>query len=192
MISSEFYYSLLDKLSIVAITDRKGKIIYANDKFCIISKYSQKELVGADHRIINSGYHSKSFFKALWKTIGSGKMWRGEIRNRAKDGSDYWVDTFIIPEMDNNQKIKYYYSIRIDITERKQQEFELLKRKEELEEIALMQSHQVRKPVANILGLIDLFEHQKLSDHNASIYKMLKQSINELEDSIKDIVKKAE
>ena len=192
MISSEFYYSLLDKLSIVAITDRQGKIVYANDKFCEISKYSKEELIGSSHQIVNSGYHPTSFFKELWETISSGELWRGEIRNKAKDGSIYWVDTFIIPEMDESHKIQNYYSIRVDITKRKQQEFELLRRKEELEEIALMQSHQVRRPVANILGLIDLFEYQKLSDHNASIYDMLKRSINELEGSIKDIVEKAE
>ncbi|ADY52000.1 PAS sensor protein [Pseudopedobacter saltans DSM 12145] len=192
MIESDFYYSLLDKLSIVAITDRQGKIVYANDKFCDISKYSREELLGSTHKIVNSGYHSRSFFIDLWKTIIAGEIWRGEIRNKAKDGSYYWVDTFIVPEMDEDNKVRHYYSIRIDITKRKLQEFELLKRKVELEEIALMQSHQVRKPVANLLGLIDLFEKQELNDLNKTLYQMMKQSIMELEDSIKDIVEKAE
>ena len=192
MIQSEFYYTLLDKLSIVAIADKKGSIVYVNDKFCEISKYSREELIGANHSMINSGYHSKAFFYELWKTISSGQIWRGEIRNKAKDGSIYWVDTFIVPEMDEHNKVSRYYSIRIDITSRKEQELKLLKQKEELEQIALLQSHQVRKPVANIMGLIDLFEHQELTTVNKEIFQLLTQSVCELEDSIKNIVEKAE
>ena len=154
---SDLRYAI-DQSAIVATTDVRGRITFANDKFCEISKYTRQELLGQDHRIINSGYHPKSYIRDLWRTIGQGRIWRGELRNRAKDGSFYWVDTTIVPFLDDRGRPYQYMAIRYDVTERKKSESRLREQEAlaRLGEMAAVVAHEVKNPIAGIRGALQV------------------------------------
>jgi len=148
----------IDQSAIVATTDTKGTITFVNDKFCEISKYPREELIGRDHRILNSAYHPAEFMRDLWVTIANGRIWRGEIRNQAKDGAVYWVDTTIVPFVDARGKPYQYMAIRYEITDRKRSE-DLLREQAALArlgEMAAVVAHEVKNPIAGIRGALQV------------------------------------
>ena len=185
----------LDQHCIVARTDERGVITYANDKFCSISKFSREELLGKDHRIINSGYHSKSFIKELWTSIEDGKVWKGEFKNRAKDGKEYWVDTTIVPFSDAAGNLRQYIAIRTDITAIKKVQAELQRAKEVAEaanrsksEFLANMSHEIRTPLNGIIGMTDLVLDTKLEPEQQEYLETVKTSADSLLTIINDIL----
>jgi len=187
----------LDEHAIVASTDPSGVITYVNDKFCQISKYSRDELIGQTHGIINSGQHPKPFFVEMWKTISSGRTWHGEICNKAKDNTLYWVNTTIVPFHDEHGKITSYTAIRADISERKATELKLevanvnlRKTNEELEQFIYTVSHDLKSPIVTLQGYLSLLRtdiaNERYDRFNGCIDRLdaasvkLKECVNDL------------
>lgn len=191
----ENYKHALDQSTILAITDPNGKITFVNDKFCEISKYSREEIIGKDHKIVNSGFHSDEFFKEMWDTIKRGEVWNGEIRNRAKDGSYYWVDTTITPFLNKGGEPIKYIATRYNITEKKADEDALIQAKITAEkslkikdEFIANMSHEIRTPMNAVIGFTDLLLESDLSDVQEDQLTTIKNSSELLLSMINDVL----
>jgi PAS domain S-box-containing protein len=181
----------LDHAAIVAITEVTGRITYVNDKFCEISGYSREELIGQDHRIINSAYHPQDFIRDLWRTIASGRVWHGEIRNRAKDGHYYWVDTTIVPFLDARGKPYQYIAIRADITSRKAAEEQLAQQASlaRVGQMAAVVAHEVRNPLAGIKGAMQILMSRRApNDGELPVMRDIVGRIDALSELINDLM----
>jgi len=191
----------LDQSTIVAITDQTGIINYVNDEFCRISKYSRGELLGQDHRIINSAFHPKEFIRHLWTTIASGKVWKGELRNRAKDGSIYWVDTTIVPFLNSEGKPYQYVAIRHDITQRKLAEDQVLQQAAELQrasqlsfvgELAAGLAHEIKNPLAGIQGAVDiLIRRRDKNDPEREALEGMRHEVERIDSTVRALLDRA-
>jgi PAS domain S-box-containing protein len=191
----------LDQSTIVAITDQRGIINYVNDQFCRISKYSREELLGQDHRIINSGYHPKDFIRDLWTTIAAGQVWKGELCNRAKDGSIYWVDTTIVPYLNSEGKPYQYVAIRHDITQRKRAEEQVLQQAAELQraaqlsfvgELAAGLAHEIKNPLAGIQGGVDiLIRRRDKNDPEREALEGMRHEVERIDSTVRALLDRA-
>ncbi|WP_026584936.1 PAS domain S-box protein [Bacillus sp. J33] len=180
----------LDQSSIIAFTDEKGIITNVNDKFCEISKYSREELIGQNHSILNSGLHSKEFFKSLWKTIGKGDVWKGEIRNKAKDGTYYWVHTTIVPFLNENSRPYQYLAIRNDITERKKTE-EVLHRQDKLAavgQLAAGVAHEIRNPLTSMKGYTEFLQLDETNEERQEFLSIILDEIERVNNIVEDFM----
>src|SRR6266446_5056233 len=191
----------LDQSTIVAITDQRGIINYVNDEFCRISKYPREELLGQDHRIINSAFHPKDFIRDLWTTIAAGQVWKGELRNRAKDGSIYWVDTTIVPFLNSEGKPYQYVAIRHDITQRKLAEEQVLQQAAELQraaqlsfvgELAAGLAHEIKNPLAGIQGGVDiLIRRRDKNDPEREALEGMRHEVQRIDSTVRALLDRA-
>lgn len=191
----------LDQSTIVAITDQRGTISFVNDAFCRISKYSREELLGQDHRIINSRYHPEEFIRKLWTTIAAGRVWKGEIRNRAKDGTIYWVDTTIVPFLDSEGKPYQYIAVRHDITQRKLGEEQILRQAAELQraaqlsfvgELAAGLAHEIKNPLAGIQGAVDiLIRRRDKNDPEREALEGMRHEVQRIDQTVRALLDRA-
>ena len=210
---SEALRRTVDEHSLVSVADAEGRITEVNEALCRVSGYSSEELLGQDHRVFNSGYHPKTYWAQMWQTLSSGNAWRGEVCNKAKDGSQFWVDTIVAPFLGADGKIEKYVSLRSDITTRKRAEEELYQSQDELEirvsertaelveatmaaesasraksEFLAHMSHEIRTPLNGVIGMTDLLLDSGLTESQRRFAQLAKSSGELLTGIINDIL----
>lgn len=185
----------MDQHSLVYVTDVNGIITYVNNKFCASSGYSRKELIGQNHDILNPSDHSKDYWRNMLLGVSKDEFWHDEVRNKAKDGQLYWVDTTIVPLYDNQQKLSGFTSISTDITHQKEIIIRLAEAKKQAEEanesktnfLANM-SHEIRTPMNGVIGMTNLLLDTPLSAQQKDFAKTVKHSAESLLNVINDIL----
>ncbi|MDQ0883750.1 PAS domain S-box protein [Peribacillus sp. V2I11] len=188
----DMHYAINQSL-IVAITDDKGVIIEVNEKFSEVSGYGRGELIGHTHKVVNSGYHSKEFFEQMWKTVHERKVWKGEIRNKAKDGSFYWVDTTIVPFFSEEGKPFQFLALRYDITERKQSE-EMLHRQDKLAavgQLAAGVAHEIRNPLTSMKGYTEFLQLDETDENKQEYLEIIMDEINRVNEIVEEFLQLA-
>ena len=197
---------VLDESSLVAFTDKYGTITYVNEMFCKISKYSQEDLIGKNHRILKSGHHPPEFYQGMWNVISQGKVWRGDIKNKAKDGTYYWVKTVIMPLFDNKGSISEYISVRTDITDHKKIQEQLQTSQKiikhqlyEMKEIDFqkdtfvsMIAHELRTPLSPIMMHCEILKNPdiigKLNPDQLEAINAIYRNSNRLEKIVRNLL----
>lgn len=198
--------NVLDESSLVALTDKYGTITYVNEMFCKVSKYSQEDLIGKNHRILKSGHHPPEFYQGLWNVISQGKVWRGDIKNKAKDGTYYWVKTVIMPLFDNKGSISEYISVRTDITDHKKIQEQLQTSQKiikhqlyEMKEIDFqkdtfvsMIAHELRTPLSPIMMHCEILKNPdiigKLNPDQLEAINAIYRNSNRLEKIVRNLL----
>jgi PAS domain S-box-containing protein len=192
------YKFAIDKHSLVSITDKKGDIVYVNEKFCDVSKFNAEELIGRNHRILKSDHHPKEFFDGIWSVITHGGVWKGDIKNKAKDGSYYWVKSVIAPLYDDDGNINEYIAIRTDITTQKSTEIKLQKALEDIrenekmkDEFSSMISHELKTPLTPIRGYCEMLKLKlagPVTEKQIQILGRVENNVDRLERLIGDVL----
>jgi PAS domain S-box-containing protein len=183
--------SYLDAINVniySAVTDLSGNILKVNDPLLTISGYAADELTGRNFRVLNAGHHPQHFFKNMMETIHSGKSWRGEVKNKARDGSFFWIDMVIIPIKNEKGSNAYFLTLALPITDRREAEEKQQETAKMLENITFRTSHKVRGPVARILGLINLVDKKQIQPNEIeAVAKDLRVNINEMDIAIREL-----
>lgn len=185
----------LDISDIISRSELDGTIKYVNQNLTDISGFSSEELIGKNYRILNSGHHSKELFNEMWSTIKSGVVWKGEIKNKKKNGSYFWVHTTIVPIFDDKRNPVEFLAISYDITERKNAEEQLVRQfneletaNEELDKFVYSVSHDLRSPLTSILGVLNIADEEIIDEDVLRYLGLIRTSINKLDNTVRDII----